>query len=73
MKLNKKAQGLGGFLKVVVIGLVFLSTFPFLYEAINEASSQQSGLTSTLIFGILFVVLWLFLRFAWTLGEDSEV
>ena len=69
---NKKAQGLGGLLKVVVLGILFLSFFPFMSLAIDEAASVHTGSVSWLIYAITFVVAYLFLKFAWNLGADAE-
>ena len=69
---SKKAQGLGGFLKVIVMGIMFLAFFPFMSIAIDEASSQHTGAVSWLIAAISFVAVYLFLKFAFNLGADTE-
>ena len=70
MRWNKKAQGLEGFLKVIVVGIIFLAFFPFLSLSLEEASNQHSGSVSWLIAAILFVIVYIFLKFAFNLGED---
>ena len=69
---SKKAQGLGGLLKVVVFGILFLAFFPFMSIAFQEAASQHTGATSWLISAIIFVAVYLFLKFAYNLGADAE-
>lgn len=68
---NKKAQGIGGLLKVVIIGIMFLAFFPFLSVSIGEAANVHTGLVSFLISAVLIVVVYLFISFAFNLGADS--
>lgn len=69
---NKKAQGLGGLLRVIVLGILFLAFFPFMSLTIDEAAAQHTGSVSWLIYAITFVVAYIFLKFAWNLGADTE-
>ena len=68
---SKKGQGLGGMLKVIVVGIFFLSTFAFFSESFSLASDSHTGAVKWLIAAIPFIIGWFFLNFAFKLGGDG--
>jgi len=68
---NKKAQGIGGLLRVIVLGILFLAFFPVFEGLLEAAAGVHTGTIAWAIYSIVFFVLYFFLRFAFNLGADS--
>ena len=69
MKVNKKGQGLGGLLTVIIVGFVFFSFFPFFYEVFKSVAALHSPVLAALIILVPFLVIYFFASFAFNLGE----
>jgi hypothetical protein len=70
MRLNKKAQGLGGLITVLVLGIIFFAFFPFFFSVFTEVASLHTPVLGGLIILCIFIVVYFFIRFAFNLGAD---
>ena len=66
--LNKKGQGLGGLLMVLVVGLFFLSTFPLLQGVMEAIISDNNGVIAGMLYLVIFLPVFFFAKFAYNLG-----
>ena len=72
MNLNKKAQGLGGLIKVFVVGILFMACFPFVYSIFSAISDQfqYSPAIATLVMIAIPLLIWFVLKYAYNLGAE---
>lgn len=70
LKYNKKAQGFGGLITVIVIGIVFFAFFPFLQAVLSDISSTFGGVIGGMITLCIFLPVYFMARFAFNLGAE---
>ena len=70
MKLNKKGQGLGGLITVIVVGLVFFAFFPFFLLVFQDVADMHSVVLKGMILLVPFMVVYFFGSWAFGLGAN---